>query len=280
MSWQSFKDNMKRVMDNPQSIGGIEDFAKTFADSYDNAVKQGGDLLNRVKIQRGNKDLLELYAKLALFKGVTTTTDGFNLINELGKGVEMYWTGATLQNNPVPLLPAPGSTKNLSVSLNQVTNAGSWPQMPVVIPSTKTETFLNVFILAATIHLLGVSGIVQTTSLYPPNGTPNVGMINWSIYLLKPPVLFKAPELEGTYNISQVSPTESCKGEEKVEGNTFPPRSSLGNLKAIDVSEYQGTLNDNNFWLSDGKGYREFKWVTYPRIAVPISNQVESCPTT
>jgi hypothetical protein len=271
---------MKRVMDNPQSIEGIEEFAKTFADSYDSAVKQGGDLLNRVPLQTGNKDLLELYTKLALWKGANSVSGEFNLINELGKGVEVYWSGATLRNTPIPLLPAPGSTSNVSVTSNLVTKPGSWPELPVVIPSDKTETFLNILILAATIHLLGVSGIIQTTSIYPPLGNPAPGVMNWSIYLLKPPVLFKAPELEGTYNISQVSIIEACKGEETVEGNTFPPRASLGNLKAIDVSEYQGTLNENNFWLSDGKGYREMKWVSYPRIAIPISTEVESCPTT
>jgi len=278
MSWQSFKENMKRVMDTPQSIGGIEDFAKTFADSYDTAVKQGGDLLNKVPIQRGNKDLLELYTKLALWRGVTSISGDFNLINELGKGVEIYWSGATLQNFPVPILPAPGSTSNIQVTINQVTKPGSWPELPIVIPSTKTETFLNVLILAATIHLLTVGGTIQTVSIYPPLGNPAPGILNWSIYLLKPPVLFKAPELEGEYFISQLSESDACKGEDKVQGNTFPPRASLGNLKAIDVSEYQGTLNENNFWLSDGKGYREMKWVTYPRIAVPISLEVDSCP--
>jgi hypothetical protein len=270
---------MKRVMDSPQSIGGIEDFAKTFADSYDNAVKQGGDLLNKVSLQNGNKDLLELYTKLALWNGVNSISGEFNLINELGKGVEVYWSGATLRNTPVPLFPAPGSTSNVSVTSNLVTKPGSWPELPVVIPSDKTETFLNILILAATLHLFSVGGTIQTTSLYPPVGNPSPGFINWSIYLLKPPVLFKAPELEGTYNISQVSPTEACKGEKTVEGNTFPPRASLGKLRAIDVSSYQGTLNENNFWLSDGKGYREMKWVSYPRISVPVTTEVQSCPT-
>lgn len=279
MSWQTFKDNMKRVMDSPQSIGGIEDFAKTFADSYDSAVKQGGDLLFRVPLQRGNKDLLELYIKLALWKGVNSLDDKFNLINEIGKGVEVYWSGATLNNTVVPPLPAPGSTSNISVTSNIVNKSGSWPELPVVIPSDKTETFLNVFILAATIHLLGVGGLIQTVSIYPPVGNPAPGVMSWNFYLLKPPVLFKSPDLEGTYSISQTSAVEACKGEEQVEGNTFPPRASVGNIKAIDVSSYDGTLTENNFWLSDGKGYREFRWVSYPRIAVPISTEVESCPT-
>lgn len=279
MSWQSFKDEMKIVMDAPQTIGSIEDFAKTFANAYDNAVKQGGDIINRVAIKRGNKDLLETFAIIALFKGVTTPTDDFNLLNELGKAVEIYWSNAQLNEIPVPIFPAPGSTSNISVQQNLVTSAGNWPELPAVIPTTKTETFLNVFILAATLHLLSVSGVARTTSLYPPTGQPSPGFVNWSIYLLKPPTLFKLPELEGTYLISQDSILDVCKTENKVEGNTFPPKASLGNIKAIDVSSYDGTLNENNFYLSDGKGYREFKWVSYPRVAIPNSLEVQSCPT-
>lgn len=278
MSWQYFKENMKQVMENPQTIGGIEEFAKTFADSYDTAVKQGGDLLFKVPIQRGNKDLLEFYTKIALFKGVTSVNGEFNLINELGSAVELYWTGATLQNVPVPLLPSPGSTQNISVTLNQVTNPGKWPKIPFVVPSTKTETFLNILILAATIHLLKVKGTIQTLSLYPPNGTIAPGLINWGIYLLKPPVLFKVPELQGTYRISQESPSEACKSKDVVKGNTFPPKASMGNIQSIDVSNYDKSLNETNFWLSDGTAYREFKWISYPRIAVPVSTEAQSCP--
>jgi hypothetical protein len=278
MSWQSFKNELKPYLDNPSSASDITQFASAFANAYDNAVKQGGDLINRVSIQQGQKDLLEFFTILALIKGVLDTTGEFNLLNELGKAVEMYWTGAILNNFPVPPIPAPGSISNIGVQQNIVTTPGSWPNVPFVIPTTKTEIFLNVFVLAATIHLLGVKGIIITTSTYPPNGTPAPGFVNWSIYLLKPPVLFKSPELEGIYYISQNSPLDACNKSNKVEGNTFPPRASVGDIKAIDVSLYQGVLNDTNFYLSDGKGYREFKWVSHPRTAVPISNEVQSCP--
>ena len=280
MSWQSFKDELKPYLDNPSAGKDISDFAKAFAGAYDNAIKQGGDLINRVKVQNGNKDLLELFTVLALIKGVFDTTGNFNLLNELGKAVEMYWTGATLNNFPIPKIPAPGSTSNIGVQQNLVTNPGRWPQVPFVIPTTKTEVFLNAFILAATIHLLGISGSITTTSLYPPNGVPNTGFLTWNIYLLKPPKIIKEPELEGTYYISQNSPNEACSQTNQVEGNTFPPKASVGDIEAIDVSTYQGTLNQSNFWISDGSGYREFKWVSYPRVAVPLSTEVQSCPIT
>lgn len=278
MSWQSFKNELKPYLDNPSSAKDITEFAKAFTNAYDNAIKQGGDLINRVSIQTGNKRNLELFTVLALVKGVLDTTGNFNLLNELGTAVEMYWTGATLNQFPIPPIPAPGSTSNISVQENRVVNPGKWPNVPFVIPTTKTETFLNSFILAATIHLFGVSGIVRTTSLYPPNGTPNNGFLNWNIYLLKPPRIFKEPELEGTYYISQNSPSEACNQTNEVEGNTFPPKASVGNIKAIDVSSYTLPINESNFYISDGVGYREFKWVSYPRIGVPISNEVQSCP--
>lgn len=278
MSWQTFKDELKPFLDSPSSGKDMVDFAKKFASSYDDAIKQGGDLLHRVSVQNGNKTLLELFVVLALVKGILDTTGKFNLINELGKAVEMYWTGAVLNQIPIPVIPAPGSTGNIAVQQNIVTSPGKWPQVPFVIPTSKTEVFLNAFILAATIHLFSIKGIIQTTSLYPPNGTPANGFINWSIYLLKPPSLFKSPELEGTYYISQTSPSEACSKVNEVEGNTFPPRASVGDIKAIDVSLYQGVLNNTNFWLSDGSGYREFKWASYPRVAVPITDEVQSCP--
>jgi hypothetical protein len=278
MSWQSFKNELKPYLDNPSNGKNITDFAKAFASAYDNAVRQGGDLINRVSIQQGQKDLLEFFTVLALVKGVLDTTGKFNLLNELGKGIEMYWTGAILNNFPIPPIPAPGSTSNIGVQQNIVTSPGSWPNVPFVIPTTKTETFLNVFVLAATIHLLGVKGAIITTSIYPPNGTPAPGFVSWSMYLLKPPIIFKSPELEGIYYISQNSPATACNKSDEVEGNTFPPRASIGDIKAIDVSLYQGVLNNTNFYLSDGNGYREFKWVSYPRIAVPISAEVQSCP--
>jgi hypothetical protein len=280
MSWQTFKDELRPYLENPTPGKGLNQFGKKLADAYDTAVKQGGDLLHRVPLQSGNKQALEFFSVLALVKGLLDTTGNFNLINELGKGIEMYWTGANLYQFPTPLIPAPGSTANIAVEQNLVANAGKWPKVPFVVPTNKVETFLNVFVLAATIHLLSVGGIIKTVSLYPPNGSPATGLLNWNIYLLKPPELFKDPELEGTYYISQNSQSEACRKQNLLEANTFPPKSSLGNIQAIDVSSYQGNLNNNNFFLSDGVGYREFKWVNFPRIAVPSSEEVQSCPIT
>jgi hypothetical protein len=276
MSWQSFKTNVKVVMDNPQSIQGIEGFAKTLTNEYDSAIKQGGDLIHKVPLKFGNKELMETYIILALYKGVVSPSEDFNLINEIGKAVQMYWNGATLYETPIPLLPSPGSTTNLSVTSNIVTYGGKWPTLPISIPVKRTEIWLNLFILAATLHLLTVQGVIQTISLYPPLGNPAPGVISWGIYLLKPPTFVKLPEFESKFKISQLNEVDVCTTDTEIEVLSYPPFSSLGNMKGVDVSDAEN-LNENNFWLSDSKGYREFKWVSYPRIAVPISTEVGSC---
>jgi hypothetical protein len=47
---------------------------------------------------------------------------------------------------------------------------------------------VNMFILAATVHLFSVGGIIQTTSLYPsaPSPIPSPAVISWTAYLIPP----------------------------------------------------------------------------------------------
>lgn len=184
MSWQLFKSNMKRVMDRPQTVKSIDDFAKLFADEYDSAVKRGSDLVHQTKLRRGNKQSLEIYTQIALRNGLSSKSSSFNLVNELGKAVVTYWIGAEFYEYPIPTLPAPGSISNTGVSYNRVINPGQWPSTPSIIPNTKTDIILDIFTLMARQHLLQVSGIIQTVSTYPPNGTPAPGFINWTGYLV------------------------------------------------------------------------------------------------
>jgi hypothetical protein len=184
MSWQSFKDELKSYLDTPSSAKDIPQFAKVFTNAYDNTIKQGGDLINKISIQKGNKDLLEVFTTQALITGLTDTSGNFNLLNELGKGVIMYWTGATLNNYPIPPIPAPGSTTNVGITQNIVVNPGQWPNTPPLLPNTNSEIFLNSFVLSASTHLFQISGIITTISLYPPVGSPAPGFINWNGYII------------------------------------------------------------------------------------------------
>jgi hypothetical protein len=60
-----------------------------------------------------------------LLKG-QTSKQPYDLVGELGKAVQAYWTGATLNELPIPLIPSPGATVNISVTSNVVINVGTW----------------------------------------------------------------------------------------------------------------------------------------------------------
>lgn len=133
MSWQVFKDNVLRYADNPDSIQDIDTIAKVLATEYDAAIKRGGDTVNKIAVKQGNVDIMTQLFKSALQKGLSSTSP-YDLVGELGNGVKAYWVGAILNNYPVPTIPAPGTTSNVSITSATVTNVGQW--LPVVlIPS-------------------------------------------------------------------------------------------------------------------------------------------------
>jgi len=134
MSWEIFKQNILRLADNPETIKDIDIVAKTFAIEYDSAVKRGADVLHKVSVKKGNVEAMEALFKAALLKGVSSTTP-YDLVGEMGKGVLAYWSGAVLNEFPIPIIPAVGSVSNVSVTSNTVTNPGNWAPA-IVIPST------------------------------------------------------------------------------------------------------------------------------------------------
>jgi len=130
MSWQIFKDNILRYANSPESIQDIDTVAKLYATEYDAAIKRGSDTLNHVSIKKGNVDAMESLFKVALLAG-QSTNGPYDLVGQMGNGVIAYWTGATLNEFPIPIIPAPGSTSNVGVSSNIVVNPGIW-QPPIV----------------------------------------------------------------------------------------------------------------------------------------------------
>lgn len=139
MSWQSFKNNMVSFYDKPENISDIDKVAKKWADEYDAVIKSGGDTINKIKIQSGNKANMELLFKSALQKGLSST-EPYDLVGEMGKGVIAYWTAAIMQNVPIPIQLPPGATANISVSSNVVLNAGQWTPP---IPGTGLHEFID-----------------------------------------------------------------------------------------------------------------------------------------
>lgn len=125
MSWQIFKDNILRYANNPDAIQDIDTIAKVYAIEYDAAVKRGGDTLNKIAVKKGNVDAMTQLFKAALQKGLSSTAD-YDLVGEMGNGVLAYWGGAILNEFPIPTIPAPGSTINVSITSNLVNNVGTW----------------------------------------------------------------------------------------------------------------------------------------------------------
>lgn len=59
--------------------------------------------------------------------------------------------------------------------------------MSIIQPNNNSEILINDFINYATIHLTTISGVANTISLYPPNGTPAPGIVTWTGYTIPPP---------------------------------------------------------------------------------------------
>jgi len=58
--------------------------------------------------------------------------------------------------------------------------------MPSLPPNNNTGLNLDLFIAYATQHLGTVGGVINTTSLYPPAGTPGPAVIPWLGYFVEP----------------------------------------------------------------------------------------------
>ena len=137
MSWQTFKDNILNLSNSPESIADVDIVAKTYATEYDAAIKRGKDSLHQISLQKGNVEAMTQLFKAALLKGQTSTAP-YDLVGEMGKGVIAYWSGATLNNFPTPIIPATGATSNVSVVSNMVVNPGQWTP-PIVSPSVPSQ---------------------------------------------------------------------------------------------------------------------------------------------
>jgi hypothetical protein len=143
MSWDIFKRNVLRVMRNPQSINDVDLVARTFAVEYDAAIRRGGDTVNGVAIKTGNIQAMEQIFKAALQKGLTSNQP-YDLVGEMGNGVLGYWTGATLNEFPFPIIPAIGSTQNIGVISNIVTNVGVWAPAITLPPVEGVVTEISI----------------------------------------------------------------------------------------------------------------------------------------
>ena len=192
MSWSLFKRNvLRKTNPNTNPSLTVPQVAKVWANEYDAAVKRGKDFINLESIRTGNKQIMESLFQVALLKGLATPPgQDFSLPNEFGNGVKAYWAGAQMNPFPIPLIPAPGTIQNIAVNSNVVSNIGVWPMYPPIKPARRQEIMVNMFVLAAIVHLFSIGGFIQTTSLYPsaPSPVPGPAIIVWTGYLIPPTI--------------------------------------------------------------------------------------------
>jgi len=249
MSWSLFKANiLRKTNPNRNPSLDINEVATIWAEEYDACVKRGKDFINFESVQTGNLEIMKTLFRVALLKGLTTPPGvDFSLVNEFGNGVKAYWAGAQMNPFPIPLLPAPGSIQNIAVNSNVVINTGTWPIYPPIKPAKKQEIMVNMFILAATIHLFSIGGFIQTTSLYPstPTPIPAPGVISWTGYLIppvipipninfpsedgsEPPVIEQSDGTDGT--LSDIGPTQEYESPPEQQEDILGGDISLDNV--------------------------------------------------
>lgn len=187
MSWQKFKNRLSKKMQ--KGPGSAEEFAKLLASCYDGAVKSvtSGENTSNNRLIKGNKKLLEDHI-IRAFKAQSKSKKHLNIINLIAKGFPLYWTGATLSVEKLPIVPAPGAIFNISITSHNVSNPGVATPIPIPLGKSQTsEQFINNLVRAAQQHLKTVSGTIQTVSAYspgpPPTGwVPGPGIITWTGY--------------------------------------------------------------------------------------------------
>ena len=228
-----FKINMYLFMKFYSADRTKEDFAKKLTQEYDNLIKRGGELLSKVPVAKGNTQLMETLLNLALLRQSLTTED--IIMDGIGEAIQGYWVGTTLQNTPVPPVPAPGSFQNQSLNNSFVTNIGEWTPGKTT-PSTSPLPFINQLVQKIQMHLLTVQGQHLTTSLYPgfPQTPPAPGVLPWAGYMI-PPVPFMFPFFERN---EDETTTTALDGEEKVDGQTLKERLDK-KVKEIEEAEEQ-----------------------------------------
>lgn len=182
MSWKIFKSNIKRRVQKPETLQKIDDIVDLYTNEYDRAIRRGRDTINKTTLLRGNTSAFRATLKFSLQAAQRSNSPTFSLVNEFGKSVIAYWTGATLSNLPLPIIPAAGAIQNVAITSNTVVNPGIWPTLPPIPPSQTSDVFLDNLVLASTLHLLTITGTISTISLYPGPISPITapGIVPWT----------------------------------------------------------------------------------------------------
>jgi hypothetical protein len=181
MSWKIFKNNMSLYMKNQGGIKSSDDFAKKLTNEYDMCVRRGLQTANQVPIMTPNKQLMLTLVKIACKISLSKKSGLHTFIDDIGKGVLGYWTGATLSNTP-PIIPAMGAFQNLYTITGFTTVPGTWAPVGPLTPTDDTNLFLDRLVASLQIHSTTIQGMYITISLYPgfPLTPPAPGVLMWT----------------------------------------------------------------------------------------------------
>ena len=264
MSFAIFKTNMSLYMGNQSGIKKLEDFGKKLTNEYDMAVRRGYQTVNNVSVQKPNKDLMETMVNLAGFMALQKQSGLHDIINNIGKGVEMYWLGATLYQFPTPIIPATGAYQNIMTTSAMVTDPGEFPDLGNQYPTDDTDQFLDMLIMGMNIHLLTIKGMYNTLSLYPgfPQVPPAPGIVQWTGYTIPPssksPPKPKPPQEPSVDEVLKSVPVDNV---------TIQGASAVIAETGVDI------LDDNG--QDGGATIKAMKAAAPPNKSVPLDNDAE-----
>lgn len=192
MSFQVFKTNMSLWMQSPDKLAtgnaeSYEDFATKLTEEYDLAVRRGFQTINLVRISKGNTELMKSLIIVACLKSLSVQSGRHTFVDDIGKAVVGYWTGARLQSGLPPLIPAIGAIRNISTIYAFCTSSGTWSPFGPTDPTDDSETFLDILISSMQIHLTTLQFIYFTLSIYPgPILPPAPGILPAVSYFIPP----------------------------------------------------------------------------------------------
>jgi GH24 family phage-related lysozyme (muramidase) len=118
--------------------------------------------------------------------------------------------------------------------------------MAAINPTDNTSLIVDEFIQHATTHLLSVSGIVNTLSLYPPIPTPSPGIVNWTGYTI-PPAAYTKTEIRDRIILNEIL---AKPDDGSIQLETDPEVNKQFNEKKGDIEGYKVDPDAGGF--SDG----------------------------
>jgi hypothetical protein len=279
MSWALFKNNILKYANNPNSLPDLNKVAKLWTTEYDAAIKRGYDTVNFVKVKQGNTKLMEELVYAALLKG-QSSKQPYDLVGELGKAVQAYWTGAVLNETPIPIIPAPGTIANIAVTSNVVINAGTWtpPQQSPAPQTDKPDLKEDFEKYKETVKTF--DEIFRTTIIVYDNRQPTPTQIIQNVIDYKRELEVVNPGDSGTSDGAPLEDEEETKPKPKIEpikgdkklydavGSIWPALGEYGNFE-VDIP-----TTKKQAWYKN-KGTKAFPLTKMPETSTEINEYLQ-----